>query len=414
MSDDGITRLFDEARRTGQIPGDATPEERREVEVMLRAAQVLDEASARVRDEAQSSMPVARARFERFLAEQREPVGAPVTTREPRRGLLGWFGRHPRMAALTSSAVGLVLLLVVALAGGRPFFSDTQSAYASELDPGDYVQIEGVVTRVRDGETPRLAVQSEFGTIEVDLDEVTSLVDENDQPAELTALAAGRRVIVSGLVDRDHRVRAATLALLAGEVQPPRPVDFERPHELPAGVIATIVWFSQSEDGTRGKLAVETRDGRRLVVDVDAASIAGLLHRHSAGPGVVVELFQPPEAPPGVFAIRFSEPPPEPDAGLHCGRPASDRHYLLNVCGVVIERDDGRLRVETREGVLDVGLRRGTRFVLGPDSGLRLADLRDPEAGIGHFVAISGGPARDDGIIMADIVVVGKAARIAE
>ena len=280
MSDDRITRLFDEARRTGQLPADATPEERAEVEAMLRAARLLDEAASGVSAEARASMPVARARFERFLAAQAVAKGqAPM--RQERRGLFGWFGRHPRMAALASSAVGLVLLLVVAVAGGRPFFSDTQSAYASELEPGDYVQIEGVVTRVRDGETPRLAVQSQFGTIEVDLDEVTSLVGEDDQPADLSAVASGRRVIVSGLVDRDHRVRAATIALSAAGVQPPPRRDFERPRELPPGVQATILWFSQSEDGGEGKLAVETPEGRRLVVRVDAESIAGLLRRAS-------------------------------------------------------------------------------------------------------------------------------------
>ena len=73
-------------------------------------------------------------------------------------------------------------------------------------------------------------------------------------------------------------------------------------------------------------------------------------------------------------------------------------------------RGDARLRVQTREGVIDIGLRRDTRFVLGPESGLSLRDLRDPQAGVGHFVAIAGGPARDDGIIMADIVIVGREA----
>ncbi|GAB4322115.1 MAG: hypothetical protein Kow0010_02720 [Dehalococcoidia bacterium] len=408
MSDDRITRLFDDARRTGEVPPGASPEERAEVEAMLRIARLLDESAGRVSEEAQASMPLARARFERFLAAQQAAKGQTPVQHE-RRGLFGWFGRHPRMAALASSALGLALLLVVAVAGGRPFFSDTQSAYASELDPGDYVQIEGVVTRVQDGEAPRLAVQSQFGTIEVELDEVTSLVDEDDRSADLSAVAPGRRVIVSGLVDRHHRVRAATLALSAAGVQPPPRMDFERPRDLPSGVQATILWFSQSEDGREGKLAVETADGRRLVVRVDAESIAGLLHRHPAGPGVVVELFRPAGAPEGVFAIRFSSPPPEPDAGLHCGRQAG-RLHLVNVCGVVVERDDARLRVQTREGVIDVGLRRDTRFVLGPGSGLTIRDLRDPQAGVGHFVAIAGGPARGDGTIMADIVIVGSEA----
>lgn len=405
MNDDRITRLFDEARRTGQVPPHLTPEERAEVEAMLRAAQLLDEAASRVREEARASMPVARARFERFLAGQAAP--APTGRRRPaRRGLLGWLGRHPRMVAFAGSAAGLALLLAVAVAGGRPFFSGTESAYASELDPGDYVQLEGVVTRVVDGDVPRLAVQSQFGTIEIEMDEATAVVDEVDRPADRSAVTAGRRVIVSGLVDPHHRVRAATLALTAEDAQAPHPADFERPRDLPHPILATILWFAQSEDGTEGKVAVETAEGRRLVVHVDPESIAGLLHRHATGPGVVVELYHPPEAPAGVFAIRFSEPPPEPEAGLHCGRP-TDRHHLINVCGVVVERTDGRLRVRTRDGVIDVVLRRQTRFVLGPDSGLTLRDLRDPQAGIGHVVAIAGGPV-DDGSIIADIVVVSR------
>lgn len=406
MTDDRMTQLFDEARATGNVPAGATPEERSEVEAMLRAARLLDDAARNVDGEMQSAMPVARARFERFLAAQQQPADAPPVREAHRRhGIGAWLAGRRSFVALASGLAAVAILFVAAFAASEVFFSSTQSAYASELEPGDYVQLEGVVTSVRDGEDPRVAVQSQFGTIDVDLTSETSIVDE-DEPAGVSAIAPGRRVVVSGLVDRERRIRAGTLALSVGDLPPPTREHFERPLDLPGAVEATILWLAQPEDGRPAKVAVETRDGRRLVLSIDAESIAELLRRHASGPGVGVELFHPQDAPPGVFALRLDGPPPQPDAGLHCGQHV-DRHRLLNICGVLVERSPERLRILTRDGLVDIGFRPDTRLILAPDSGLSLADLRGPEGGVGHFVAILGGPARDGEGLIADIIVVG-------
>ena len=178
MNQDRLDELLDVALTTGELPADATNEERAELAPLLQTVSALEEPAAQAAAEAADTMPVARARFERFIASESAPAAGPAIRTRGSGPLARLFGSM-RPLAVTGVAAGVVLLVVAAFLGSDLLLSDTSSAYALDADPGDYVQIDGVVTEVSDGDDGlRLRLESDGGYIEIELSDTKGAAQE--------------------------------------------------------------------------------------------------------------------------------------------------------------------------------------------------------------------------------------------
>lgn len=84
------------------------------------------------------------------------------------------------------------------------------------------------------------------------------------------------------------------------------------------------------------------------------------------------------------------------------------RHGLVQVCGVLIARDAATLTVQSADGEVTVAATPKTRVIPLGESDVSFQQLRrNPEAGIGHLVIVTGAPQRDSDRIVADTIVVG-------
>jgi hypothetical protein len=413
-TEDRLDQLLDDALAMGRIPDDATPEERAEIEAMLPVAGALHRSARDVNVEAEASLPVARARFQRHIAA----AAAPATPATPARtggagarsGLFGAiFGSVGALRySATAAAIGMVVLAAILVA--RPF-SGVETVSALGVD--DYVQVQGVVSETSDDFVT--VESSEFGSLRIDLSDQTSIVGNDG--ADRSALRPGESVLISGVVreahKRDIRIAANSLAL-AGQAPADRPVvtalkELRKSNEALEG---TLTVLAISGDGANARILLDTGRGHQFVVNVDRESVASFV-AGSSGIGSRVRVYRDEALPAGVFRFEAlgqgasssggAQSTPGSTIGMGGHAPA---HGLVNLGGTVISRDLATLTVRTDRGDVPVLVRKETRIVLG-QSGLTFRDILAGESVIGYPVVVRGSLPDGGGTVTADLILVG-------
>ena len=261
---DRIDYLLELALDSGDIPAEATPAERQELLAMLAPASALRAAADGAEDESRASLPVARARFERFLDTQARQMPTPPAMIQPtRRGFLVWLTNGPRAAGLALACMALLLVVVV---GVRQVAFDS-AATAEALTPGDYVQVQGTISSATDENGARVfKVDSELGELTIDAALATPVVSGSES-TDAASLAPGDSIVISGVVKERLRVAAQTLALARQPVVTPRRLTFRELKKLQPDLSGRVVVLTLSADGTRGRVLIETPGGERLLVE---------------------------------------------------------------------------------------------------------------------------------------------------
>lgn len=416
MTPDRLDQLLDETLASGAIPPEATPDERAEIEAMLQGATVLRRASQEVRAEADATMPAARARFQRHLAEHRPHTTPPAAARSgrSRRGLFGGIFGSVGALRLSASAAAIGLVAIAAV-----LFSQTFSGVdtASALSVDDYVQVQGVVSETA---ADHLTVQSsEFGRLRIAVSDGTSIVD-NETVRDRSDLRPGDTVLVSGVVrdarKKDIRIDANTLALASnGSAPTPTEVALKELHNFEEGIEGTVTVLAIAPDGRGARILIDAGRGHQLVVNVDRASAENFVGGAGTPLGTRVRIIRDDSLPRGVFRFETVAGPPSAGGGPPSpgSGPGMDGHgvhpSLVRIEGVITARETDRVTVETDSGPVTVLVRPHTRILVG-QSGLTLESLRAGETAIGHQVAVRGGFDKRQDAVIADVVVLGPLA----
>lgn len=411
MNDDRIDSLLEQALANRSIPADATAAERAELELLLETMGVLQSARNDAAEGARATMPTARARFQRYMtANPAVRTPSPVTPSSPRPGFFGRLLGRGRIPTMAGSAAGVAALVIAAVVLWQVTFSEPTSAYAQMVDPGDYVQVEGVVDTSPDG---RLELQSELGTVELELSESTALVDA-ETARELSTLKPGDRVLVGGIAGKGQKLAAQTVALSQSAGEPaPRVITFKQLERLRANLEGQVVTYTISNDGTRGAVLIETASGERFLVRVDGKSAEQLLSRASTALGQSVKVQQGTGAIDGTFSL---EPPAATDPQATPTRPTGEKPAFARVGGVVTSVQpsttsargrilDGVVVVQTARGPVTVVVRANAQVFPG-ESGLTLGAGSRGEA-TGHTIFVTGGFDKKSGNVIADVIVMG-------
>ncbi len=423
--------LLQEAIARGAIPSEATEAERAELQPLLRAAQAAAQDRARVEDEATASMPIARARFERFVAAQQAPA-APVrgaVVSEPKPGWMGRLLKGHRGLVLSGAAVAIGLLAVIAVSGSQLLLSDTETASAQVLSPDDYVQVQGVVKDVSgSGDTRTITLDSALDSVKVTLNAETSVVDE-DSTVEVSAINAGDQLLVGGVVGTNRQVTANTVAVSQARNAAPKVIKLKKLQKLAPNLEGRVALLAVSKDGQRANVLVDAADGHRYLVQVDAKTTETLV-RLSSALGARVRILPGDNPKDAVFALTLTDeagtsPTPErtstpapspsptkvaggaarPDAGESTGKPT-----FVTVRGIVVAREANVLQVLTLRGRVAVAIRPATLRLWG-ESGITANETGNPDVVIGHTVSVTGGVDARTGRVVADTIVVGPRPR---
>lgn len=387
-----VESLLQRALETGEIPADATADERTEVAILLAGAERLARSGREIGSEAEAVRPVARARFERFMQEQ-QPVArgstaaAPVSTG-------GWrrlFGSRTAIGALATVAVLVVAALVVV----PTFFRDVETASAQVLEPGDYVQVTGVVSSEPGADA--LELQSPFGPVTVAYTESSEVVD-GDERLHPSSLGRGDEVTVDGIVGDDRRVRATTFARAARDATPPAERPIERLQDYREGIEGRVVSFALPEGSSEGRVLIETPNGDRVLVDVDGVTVQRLLNAGEAAIGISIRIERPAESDRRFRALPVATPG------------GGDRASFV-LQGQVTAASDGTLAVQSLRGAVRVRMSESTRIATGA-SGLTREDfLAGAEGVVGQRIAITGRLDADTGVLEAQVIIVGDGER---
>ncbi len=407
MNDDRMDDLIERTLAKGSIPADATTAERAEVESLLEVMGVLQAARGASGEEARVSMAMARARFQRYIAANQpsSAVSRPVVRATPRPGFFGRLVGRGGVMAMAGSAAGVAVLGLAAVLLWQLAFSSPTAAYAQMVDPGDYVQVEGVVEDSADG---AFKLKSELGTVEVELSDTTALVDA-ETAEDLSTLRAGDRVLVGGIAGQGRKLAAQTVALSQSPGgTAPKVINFRQLKMLRADLEGQVVTYTISNDGTRGAVLIEAANGDRFLVQVDGKSAEQLLARASTALGQRVKVQQGSGTTSGTFSLEIptaDSPPPEGTAGA-----------FVTVRGVVMSVEsssspgarrilDGTAVIQTLRGPVTVVVRASARVFPG-ESGLTPGAGSRGEA-TGHTVVVTGGIDRKTGNVIADAIVMG-------
>lgn len=396
MSADRTDELLEEALATGAIPDYASASERAEVTRLLEARGLLQTVAAGVGEEAESSRSTARARFQRYVAVNSAEAA-------PRRRLLPWGRLAPRgmTMALAGSAVGVAMIAIAAVIAWQLTGNSTPSAYAEMVEPGDYVQIEGVVGATDGGE---LELESALGNVNVEVGDATVMGAEAARGPG--SLKRGDRVLVSGVAGSGRRLVAQTVALSGeGGQRPPRVINFHQLRRLQATLEGEVISYTISSDGSRGAVLLEALDGGRYLVPVDGESATRLLEQASTALGQRVTVVEESGTTSGTFSLNLPSSDDDGAAG-----------ELVNVRGVIAEASIGSpptdggvpdvlLTVQTLRGRVEVRVPEHARSFVG-GSGLP-AGPRLLIRAVGHPVSITGGLSTGTGQVIADALVLG-------
>ncbi|MBE0608244.1 MAG: hypothetical protein IH609_02600 [Dehalococcoidia bacterium] len=416
MTPDRLDHLLDETLASGAIPPEATPDERAQIEEMLAGVAVLRRASEDLHSEADASMPVARARFQRHLAEHRPHISPPAGVRsgESRRGLFGGIFGSIGALRLSASAAAIGLVVIAAILVAQPF-SGVETASALSVD--DYVQVQGVVSETADN---YVTVQSsEFGKLRIGLSDGTSIVD-NDTVRDRSDLRPGDTVLVSGVVrdarKKDIRIDANTLALASnGPGATPTTVALKELRNFEEGIEGTVTVLAIAPDGRGARILIDAGRGHQLVVNVDRASAEDFVGGAGTPLGARVRIIRDDSLPHGVFRFETvaGTPTPNDGSGPTGGRPGMGGHgappALVRIEGVITARETDRVTVETDRGPVTVLVRPHTRILVG-QSGLTLEKLRAGETAVSHNVTVRGGFSKGQDAMIADLIVLGPLA----
>ena len=410
--DDRLDRLLDEALATGEIRAGVTAEERALLADLLRGAESVRAATPVVRAEAAATMPSARARFERFVAAN-QPSPALSHVNKSRGGLLAWLFAGKSTLALAGTAAAIAILGVAAIFAVLLMGGGVETAAAQVLTPGDYVQIEGVVTATGaagEGEGQTVVIDSELGPVEVAINDLTSVID-GEAPSGTAGLKKGARVLVAGVVEanapRQIRIAARTLALATGDVlgTSPKTVVVQRLRAPHAAIVGQVVAFTLSPDGLRGQVVVETADGRRYAAHLDAPSIQQLVTSANVL-GARVELTGSGGGA-DTFALSIATPSSPGSTSTPVAGQAKPR--LVEVRGTFVSREGPVFTIETAAGPREVLVQPDTRIVAG-QSGIVIAALRRGELPPGTILTVSGGIDRASGRVIADVILIQRGA----
>jgi hypothetical protein len=258
-----MTRMEDllaEALAIGRVPDSADDAERAELAELMAAAGILRAESAVVEAEATTARPVARARFERYLADAQRPAPAPVPAGPAPRGWRRLAGTNRFVLGGALAAV-IGVIAVLALVGTQALTSSTETANA--LSPNDYAQVQGVVTG---GGGNAFTLASDTGNVKLALSAETTTVGPDAAPANLKV---GDVVLVSGVVGADGSIAATTVAVTGAPADQPvssRPKLLKR---IGAGVSGRVVLLSIAADGASARVVIETASGDRVLVQVE-------------------------------------------------------------------------------------------------------------------------------------------------
>ena len=414
MSDGRVDDLLELTLTTGRIPDEATPAERAEIASVLGAMGVLQAARAEQTEETRVSMPTARARFQRdvgYVAANQIPAPEPGTADPlPGRGFFGRLFGHGGMAALAGSAAGIGALVLVGAILWQVAVSGPTSAYAQMVEPGDYVQVEGVVKESSSGQ---LELQSELGRVDVELSDTTALVDA-EAAGDLSTLKTGDRVLVAGIAGAGRKLLAQTVALSQSRGEPaPKVITFKQLERLRRDLEGQVVTYTLSSDGTRGAVLIETASGERFLVRVDGRSVEQLLSRASTALGQRVRVREGSGLTSGTFSLEVQ---PAAGAGATATPGPAEKTRFARVAGVVTSVVpsatsaagriiDGTLTIQTLRGPVTVIVRPNARVLPG-DSGLSLGAGGRGEA-TGHTIVVTGGIDKQTGNVLADVIVMG-------
>jgi Domain of unknown function (DUF5666) len=393
---DRLDQLLDAALASGEVPDSATPAEREQLVAALAAAAAIRAASPAVTTEADAAMPAARARFERFVALNQPGVApTPSRTAVNRPGFVArLLGRGP-LALAGYAAAAVAVLAVVVLAGQRALFDSAATAQAFE--PGDYVELQGVLSSEPDA-AGNLTLESQFNRgLTVSVSPETSIV-QNREGAAQSPLKAGDSVIVTGVVDKDRRIVARTVAVAVGLPQgpPPQRITFKELRERRPDLAGNVITLALSADGTKGRVLIAATGGQSYLVNVDGRSLQTLIET-TAGLGARVNVTQDAGAAGRLFQLA----PVAEEGATPVAR------ALVRLAGTVTARDGAILTVQMADGrTRKVEVTRQTQLYLGA-SGLIRERILTGQAIIGHGVSVSGVPDRVAGVLKADVLFVG-------
>jgi hypothetical protein len=334
--------------------------------------------------------------------------------------MLPWGRSVPRRVtlALAGAAAAIAVVAVGAVVLWGTTFGEPESAYAQVVEPGDYVQVEGVIEEAGEGV---VGVDSALGEFDIQVDDETVVLD-GDEPVEVSTLKPGDRLLVSGVAGGDRRLRAQTLAV-AGETTGPAPrvVKFSRLERLRSALEGRVVTYTVATDGTRGSVVIDAGSAGTFLVQVDGVSAAMLLERASTALGQRVRVVEESGVTSGTFTLEVGEQAPVPTVTTDSPddrAPVTDRRppELVSVRGVVTNVEvraaregdrilEGLVTVQTPRGAVEVVVRDSTRVLPGNSGLTRGAGLRGEADG--HGILVSGGIDKETGRLVADVIVMG-------
>ncbi len=421
-----IDDLLQQAIVTGAIPPEATEAERAELAGLLGGAAALRTGRRDMEAEADATMPIARARFERFLAAQPGAVASrPVTVASrPHPGILARVFRAHRGLALSGAAVAIGLLAVVALFGSQALLSNTDTASAQVLSADDYVQVQGVVrSSTTNGDQRTVALDSPVGLVQVTLASDTSVVDDQNA-VDASTIKPGDQLLIGGVALNNHAIAAHTVAVSQPTNAALRRVKLKALTKLLPNLEGKVSLLTISKDGSKARVLIDAPNGNSYIVNIDVAAAEELLRLSSTALGAQVRVNAGANVKTAIFALALTSPAPtsartatpdaprspasagakRPDASAAGGKPS-----FVSVKGVITGRAGPLFQIETRDGVLTIQVRAETRRLVG-NSGLTRADIGNPDSVIGHLVTVTGGLDPKTGRVIADLVVVGPKA----
>lgn len=377
MSERNFDELLDAVLAGEGHPDDLTPAERAGLDAMLSVAGALREVAPDIRTEAEASLPVARARFERARAEIQPRTSAAKPGARRRTP-----GRWLTFGSLAAAAVAVAAIVAL-----RPFGRATETVNA--IEAGDFVQLEGTVESVDATEDARrLQLATAVGRIELVVSGDTAVTD-GSQPLDAEAITPGEGIAFAGVAQDSRRVAATTVAALRG-LNAVAPGDYEVLKDARAGIEGIIVFFALADGGGSADVLVELDSGRRLLAPVDAESVRRLAAEHPGLVGVRVTLAEGRRQ--GLFGLALAR-----------GGAATPVRGFVTVTGTVLSIERAQLVLETGGGEMTIRLGRDTRILL-PSGEEVERPLLASRLLAGRKVSVQGATLRD-GSVAAGLVV---------
>ncbi|HET7738251.1 MAG TPA: hypothetical protein VFK32_06725 [Tepidiformaceae bacterium] len=364
---DRLDDLLDRALGAGEIPPDATAAERAELAALLYAAGALRAASVDVAAEAETTLPTARARFERFVGSGGREAVLPAAPAKVR-----WWQRRSQRTGFGAALVLAAVLAIAIVAGMRPFARNVETAAAVEV--GDFVQLEGTVESsqaTEDGALLRL--KTALGNFDV-LVPAEASVSQGAESVDATRLTPGRTVLFAGTASAEARVVASTVSI-SDRAGVPHGSNSDEIAVARAGLQGTIISFALADDGTHARVVMVTDGGERLLVIAEPSAIRTLAAKAPSLIGLRVEVGERISAGFGLTLV---------------GEVTPGAHRFVTITGTVTAVERNLLTVATERGEVIVAVRPETRVLL-PSGEQVERPLAAVQRLVGRTISVSGG-----------------------